>query len=300
METRDVLAIRGGVYLVSLTYYNYYANSQSTVDFKEIFQSCQVSRSTLSFGGNAEFHVEFPTLAKEYKRWVPLSIIAMKSDVKKEMKSEDSKWTVTFDGDNDHGQKWLYMLFNFDSGIKHSVKRRIDRLSNLWQTKFMTDVTISLKGEIIQAHRLILAYGSPVFANMFQNDFKENLSRIVNIEDVEPGVMKHLLRFMYTNDADLENVEVDALLIAADKYAMDSLKVECAHFLKSKLTVRNSVHCLVLSHLYHVPFLRQSVLDYMTIHSQLVSSLKEWMVVIKNYPDLCFMAMQALAKKNTV
>lgn len=71
---------------------------------------------------------------------------------------------------------------------------------------------------------MVLASASPVLAAMFQNDRKENHQRIVNIEDIEVAVMEHLLRFIYSGDADLNNVKVDKLLTAADKYG---IKVLC-------------------------------------------------------------------------
>ena len=47
----------------------------------------------------------------------------------------------------------------------------------------------------------------------------------VVVDDVEPDVMKELLRFMYTDTAPNLERMADTLLAAADKYQLDRLKV---------------------------------------------------------------------------
>lgn len=47
----------------------------------------------------------------------------------------------------------------------------------------------------------------------------------VVIDDIEPEVVKELLRFMYTDNAPNLDRMADELLAAADKYQLDRLKV---------------------------------------------------------------------------
>ena len=307
MEVSDVLTIKEGTYLVSLTYNSSsIVEDRTVVNFKEITQSCEIF-CRYSMNKFALWEVYFQVRVLEnipvnnQGCWEPSCIVAIKSNVKKLNKLE-STWAATFYEKERVNTKSVYLLFNFVLNSKYSFPCGIDRvpdhLIKLWQDKLMADVTIRLKNGEVKAHRLILASGSPVFSAMFQNDCKENREGIMNIGDVDVAVMEHLLRFIYTGDADLDNAEVNKLLIAADKYGMDSLKMECANFLKSKLTVGNCIHCLVFSHVYRVPSLRLSVLDFMSIHSELVSTRKEWMDMMKDYPELCFVAIQAIAKKH--
>lgn len=53
----------------------------------------------------------------------------------------------------------------------------------------------------------------------------ESQSDRVIIDDVEPDVMKEMLRFMYTGTAPNLDRMADTLLAAADKYQLDRLKV---------------------------------------------------------------------------
>lgn len=61
---------------------------------------------------------------------------------------------------------------------------------------------------------------------MFEHDMEEKKNSRVEVKDVEPEVMAELLRFIYTGKtaANLDNMAAD-LLAAADKYALERLKV---------------------------------------------------------------------------
>ena len=65
---------------------------------------------------------------------------------------------------------------------------------------------------------------------MFEHDMEEKKNSRVEVKDVEPEVMAELLRFIYTGKtaANLDNMAAD-LLAAADKYALERLKVRLMH-----------------------------------------------------------------------
>ena len=66
---------------------------------------------------------------------------------------------------------------------------------------------------------------SQVFAAMFEHDMEEAKHNRVEVKDVDSEVMDQMLRFIYTGKApDLERMAAE-LLAAADKYALDRLKV---------------------------------------------------------------------------
>ena len=60
---------------------------------------------------------------------------------------------------------------------------------------------------------------------MFEHDMEEAKHGRVEVKDVDSEVMDQMLRFIYTGKApDLERMAAE-LLAAADKYALDRLKV---------------------------------------------------------------------------
>ena len=131
------------------------------------------------------------------------------------------------------------MKFDCFVSVKKGSKHVLEHLAKLWENKTLSDVTFKCGEKLIKAHSLILASGSPVLAAMFQSDFKENQKRIVLIEDFEAEVFENFLRYIYVEDCDLLEKgngrnDVANLLVAADKYAVDSLKEECGIHLSQR------------------------------------------------------------------
>jgi hypothetical protein len=182
------------------------------------------------------------------------------------------------------------------SGSQKGSQHVHNYILNLWNTKILSDVTFNCQGKSIKAHTLILASGSPVLAAMFQNDFKEKQERVVDITDIEAKIFENLLQHIYTGEVALENEveDVAELLIAADKYAVETLKEECALYLSNDLKVENAARYLVLAHLHNLTVLHESTLQFMSENAKAVCSRKEWMNVIKNYPELSFEATQRM------
>lgn len=95
------------------------------------------------------------------------------------------------------------------------------------------DVTFDVSGESFAAHKAILASRSPVFTAEFFGHMKEKHSHIVEVKDMEPAVFGAMLRFIYTDSApELEDgtavvALAQHLLVAADRYGIDRLKLIC-------------------------------------------------------------------------
>ena len=181
--------------------------------------------------------------------------------------------------------------------VKKGKKHVLDYISNLWENKTLSDVTIKCDEKTIEAHTLILASGSPVLAAMFHNDFKENRERVVEIRDLNHQVVESLVRYIYTGDVDLENEDAADLMVAADKYEVDSLKEECTLFLSNNVTIDNASRYLVLSHLHNSIILQRATLKFMSKNAHAICCQEDWLEVIKNYPELSFTAMQNMTKK---
>ena len=122
-----------------------------------------------------------------------------------------------------------------------------DDLGNLFESSQFADVTLACNGREFQCHKAILTSRSQVLAAMFEHDMKERMNNRVEVKDMDPEVMAEMLRFLYTGKAaNLENMAAD-LLAAADKYALDRLKVMCEEALCNNLTVENVSEVLILA-----------------------------------------------------
>ncbi|XP_052040850.1 BTB/POZ domain-containing protein 6 isoform X1 [Apodemus sylvaticus] len=108
----------------------------------------------------------------------------------------------------------------------------------------------------VPAHKYVLAVGSSVFYAMFYGDLAEVKSEI-HIPDVEPAAFLVLLKYMYSDEIDLEADTVLATLYAAKKYIVPALAKACVNFLETSLEAKNACVLLSQSRLFEEPELTQ-------------------------------------------
>ena len=111
--------------------------------------------------------------------------------------------------------------------------RLSDDLGQLYESSQFADVTLACEGREFHCVKSLLVARSQVFAAMFEHDMEEAKHGRVEVKDVDSEVMDQMLRFIYTGKApDLERMAAE-LLAAADKYALDRLKVGEKQFRRS-------------------------------------------------------------------
>ncbi|VAI48564.1 unnamed protein product [Triticum turgidum subsp. durum] len=146
----------------------------------------------------------------------------------------------------------------------------MEHLAKLLDTKEEADVTFSVGGETFQAHKILLAMRSPVFKAELFGPMKEKRMRCLTIKDMQPAVFKALLHFIYTDSLpDLDDLEGDDkcemirhLLVAADKYAMDRLKIMCQNILGKSLDVENVATTLALADQHNCDKLKDICIEF--------------------------------------
>jgi speckle-type POZ protein len=75
-----------------------------------------------------------------------------------------------------------------------------------------TDVAFRIRGESFAAHRNVLAARSPVFRAQLFGQVGANNRNFITIEDVEPGIFKALLHFIYTDSfPDIGDIDLDEI-----------------------------------------------------------------------------------------
>ncbi|KAL6651421.1 hypothetical protein ACP70R_010346 [Stipagrostis hirtigluma subsp. patula] len=130
------------------------------------------------------------------------------------------------------------------------------------------DVTFSVDGQLFDAHRCVLAARSPVFEAELFGPMKKKPRQHIKIEDVEPAIFEALLHFIYTDslsdncNAD-ENVAMQHLLVAADRYGLDRLRLMCEAKLYRGIDVHTVATTLTLAEQHHCLQLKETCLRFM-------------------------------------
>ncbi|XP_065204021.1 speckle-type POZ protein-like [Planococcus citri] len=158
-------------------------------------------------------------------------------------------------------------------------------LGRLLQSQNFVDVTFSVNGKNFGAHKYILAARSPVFEAMFKLDMQESRLNEVNISDISCQVFEEFLQYIYTDKTPDQKV-VKELLVVADKYQVDCLKLLCEEMILKQLSEKNAFDLLYFADLHSAELLRKQVTFYIKTHLANLMSTQSWKNAILTHPHL--------------
>ncbi|KAF7081461.1 hypothetical protein CFC21_085400 [Triticum aestivum] len=132
-----------------------------------------------------------------------------------------------------------------------------------------TDVTFQVDGKTFSAHRSVLAARSPVFKAQLFGAMKESSDDLIMVDDMEADVFTSLLHFIYTDSLPQMTREGDDvvaashLLVAADRYDVQRLKLICEEKLCSHLDTDTVATSLVLAEQHSCHGLKEACLQFL-------------------------------------
>ncbi|RCV39118.1 hypothetical protein SETIT_8G198100v2 [Setaria italica] len=123
---------------------------------------------------------------------------------------------------------------------------------DLLDSKVGADVKFNVGRETFTAHRNVLAARSPVFKAQLFGWMKEKKAAQIRIDDIEPRVFRAMLHFIYTDslpEIDEGDIRVMAqhLLVAADRYGLERLKLVCEDVLRNFIDTSTVATTLALA-----------------------------------------------------
>uniref|UniRef100_A0A0D9X5L1 BTB domain-containing protein n=1 Tax=Leersia perrieri TaxID=77586 RepID=A0A0D9X5L1_9ORYZ len=163
-------------------------------------------------------------------------------------------------------------------------------LGGLFEDKKEADVRFIVEGEIFRAHKIVLAMRSPVFKAELYGPMRNR--RIIRghssivVEDMRPAVFRGLLHFIYTDSLPLDGSEdndemVKELLVAADRYGMERMKLMCESIICKSLDVESVANTLALADQHHCIKLKDACIQFI---SSLIKT--DDLIATQGYQDL--------------
>ncbi|XP_047085962.1 BTB/POZ and MATH domain-containing protein 2-like [Lolium rigidum] len=151
---------------------------------------------------------------------------------------------------------------------------------DLLSSKAGVDVKFRVGGETFSAHRLVLAARSLVFRAQFFGLMKEGTTtEAISVDDVGAEVFSALLTFMYTDSlpGEMKHGEESAmaqhLLVAADKYGLERLKLICEDKLSSGINTSSVATILALADQHHCRGLKAACLEFLSLPTNLAEAM---------------------------
>jgi speckle-type POZ protein len=149
---------------------------------------------------------------------------------------------------------------------------------------------------IINAHKLILAARSPVFAAMFSSRTLENTTNTIEINDLRPETIQSMLEYIYTgkvNDIKKSTVE---LYRCADKYQLEDLRSQAEMALMNSISIDTSAEILLLADQHHSKELKSRVIQFIVSGNlKAITQTEGWHKYVACIPDLVTEVIQATA-----
>ena len=161
----------------------------------------------------------------------------------------------------------------------------------LFKTGLLHDFTISCEGEEFKCHRAILASRSKYFESLFTVDMAEKKESCLDIKDANAATLASFLEFVYTDDlSDSSGFKSTELLILADRFQFDQLKLACEGAIAETISISNAVKLLSISHTYSAGHLQKVAATFVRNNRRSLVGSQDWKEMVKTNPE----AMEAL------
>ncbi|KAM4606766.1 kelch-like protein 40b [Polymixia lowei] len=145
-----------------------------------------------------------------------------------------------------------------------------DGLYDLLENDKLVDCVLKIKDKEFPCHRLVLCACSSYFRAIFLSDLEESKKREIVLEDVEPGVMGLILKYLYTSNINITEQNVQDIFAVANMFQIPSIFTVCVSFLQKRLSLSNCLAIFRLGLMLDCPRLAVSARNYACERFQLI------------------------------
>ncbi|WVZ92101.1 hypothetical protein U9M48_038191 [Paspalum notatum var. saurae] len=158
-----------------------------------------------------------------------------------------------------------------------------------------SDVSFVVGDETFPAHRAVLAARSPVFRAELFGSMADAAMPSITLREIEPAVFKVMLRFIYTDClpevrelGDSPTDMLQHLIAAADRYALERLKLVCSLKLIEYVSVDTVGSVLVCAEAYNCPELKVKCLDFFAVGENFKEAAftDGFVILVQKFPSL--------------
>ena len=142
------------------------------------------------------------------------------------------------------------MATSNDSPTNFSTASLTSAIQRLMLDPDHADLVVTCGDREWKVHSAILAVRSPFFKAAVTNNMVEKLDMKIDIKELDPNIMEHVINFMY--GVSNGNVPVQFMFEAAERFQMKDLKEYAVKIAKKEMSVENVVEFAHIAELYSI------------------------------------------------
>lgn len=128
---------------------------------------------------------------------------------------------------------------------------------------------------------------------------EESLSGVIKIPDASPKVLRSFVDYLYTAETPLDEENAPDLLILAEKYQVNHLKVFCETYMTSKVNHENAIACYAFAHQHNARQLQDAALSLIIENMVSLREREEYKELVERDPRLVVEIYEAYLCRQT-
>ncbi|CAF0881106.1 unnamed protein product [Adineta steineri] len=205
-------------------------------------------------------------------------------------RNDDNRYTTTnFQRANENG---------YDIEL---LKHLSNDFAQLLNRTDISDCLLNVRGTYMAVHRCVLAARSSTFAAVISDNINrldtttrdqlktlvEKNKLVITIDKTDAETMKQVVVFLYTSKCELNERNAYALLDAAGRYDIKSLKVHTGRYLAHHINTNNILMLIKAAYKYDNVLVKQKCIEYFIDHAKDIMDINElWKVFAEEYPPI--------------
>ncbi len=158
----------------------------------------------------------------------------------------------------------------------------LSNLSDLREEGLLCDIELQVEGEMISAHRALLAAVSPYFKVLFSGGFKEVTQKVIEIKGVSFNGLKGVIDCCYETTLDLNTDNLSDILSAATLVQISQIIDHCKVFMSDNLSELTCFLFLNLAEKFFMQDVKEKTVEYILRNFTTVRKVDEFKEISKD------------------
>uniref|UniRef100_A0A3B4ANI4 BTB domain-containing protein n=1 Tax=Periophthalmus magnuspinnatus TaxID=409849 RepID=A0A3B4ANI4_9GOBI len=163
----------------------------------------------------------------------------------------------------------------------------LEGLRSLCSHPKLIDVTLVAGGRDFPCHRGVLALCSTYFRCMFSGDFVESIAARVELHDVDPDILGHLLDFAYSGKLTINQSNVEGLICTSSQLQFQTVRAVCSRYLQHQIDATNCLGILEFGEIHGCPEVVAKAWAFLLENFEAVQHGEEFLTIVKDKLTKC-------------